>query len=162
MKPTMYTAITALLFLCHCARESQEETQLRQLFRQEKDLTCQLATMKDSITTEWDEINRLLEAHMPAEMTAEERANMLKVRNANLIRMFQSFDQMGDTVKTALSHTEAIDQQMTQRILLLKQQTQDIEAEKMALLQEVSQQDGNAAVARLQSLQQAILSEDCR
>ena len=70
-----------------------KKTALLALFEEEKELRCSLAAMKDSISMQWDQINLLLENNMPAEMPGEERANMLKVRNANLIRMFQILQQ---------------------------------------------------------------------
>lgn len=93
--------------------------------------------MKDSITTEWDNINYLLEENLPAEMPSEEKTNMLKVRNASLIRMFQSFDDVDEGVKMALAKTEQLDIEMTKRITVLKKEVQKIESEKIALFQKI-------------------------
>ena len=63
-----------------CNDINNKDTALKQLFQKEKALNCQLASMKDSIKTEWDKINHLLEETLPADMPLEEKRNMLKVR----------------------------------------------------------------------------------
>lgn len=117
--------------------------------------------MKDSISMQWDQINLLLENNMPAEMPGEERANMLKVRNANLIRMFQSFEQMDEGVKVALQATEQMDQEMAQSITAMKKTINDIETQKMKLLSVIEKTHGPEEVTSLKELLQVKLSEQC-
>ncbi|MGH1433555.1 MAG: hypothetical protein ACRBG0_03750 [Lewinella sp.] len=117
--------------------------------------------MKDSISTEWDNINNLLETSLPQEMPQEERMNMLKVRNANLIRMFQSFDGLDEAVKVALMKTEEMDKEMTKRITSLKKEANEIESQKRALFEKISQSVGAEEVARIKDANEVLLSLDC-
>ncbi len=160
MKAAIYWFSFLLAVLWACENKN-EETALIDLFQKEKALNCQLASMKDSITTEWDNINQLLAESLPADMPAEEKNNMLKVRNANLIRMFQSFDDVDKEVKLTLSKTEQLDIEMTKRITTLKKEIQKIESRKMALFQKINQTEGPDEIARLQGISQALLSESC-
>lgn len=161
MKSIFYFLSLLLFAVLGCTSKPKLEATLLELFQKEKVLNCQLASMKDSITTEWDSINHLLEENLPAEMPAEEKANMLKVRNANLIRMFQSYDAVDEGVKMALDKTEQLDMEMTQRITALKKEVQKIESEKMMLLQKINEASGADEVARFNDLHQSVLSEKC-
>ena len=107
------------LFNFRLQKKPKEETVLLELF-QMKNLNCQLAAMKDSITTEWDNINYLLERNLPAEMPSEEKTNMLKVRNASLYPNVPIFDDVDEGVKMVLAKTEQLDIEMTKRITVFR------------------------------------------
>ncbi|MCB0537905.1 MAG: hypothetical protein KDE33_10320 [Bacteroidetes bacterium] len=156
--------IIPLLFICltGCNTKNREETALLNMFHKEKELSCQLASMKDSITLEWDNINGLLEENLPADMPLEEKNNMLKVRNASLIRMFQSFDEVDEEVKKALDKTEKVDMEMSKRITALKREVQKIESEKMMLFQKINETMGAEEVARFKDKRQSVLAEKCK
>lgn len=153
--------LIALISCWACEKQPTQEAALLELFQKEKKLQCDLLSMKDSITFAWDSVNHLLAEAIPPDMPQEEQANLLKVRNANLIRMFQSFDDFDETVKAAVAKTEKLDQEMTQRILVLKQASNDLESQKMLLFKEIHQSKGEDELARLKSINQAILAQDC-
>ncbi|MBR9919491.1 MAG: hypothetical protein GYB31_01550 [Bacteroidetes bacterium] len=144
-----------------CENDTQSREALVDLFREEKKLQCQLASMKDSIVTEWDNMNHMLESQLPPEMPAEEKNNMLKVRNSSLIRMFQSYEGLNEEVKSALDDLEQRDRKMAERLGELKQEIQRIESEKMLLLQKLQETNGNDAIEEINTLNQAILTENC-
>lgn len=145
-----------------CDKTSHEEVDLLQLFAKEKELNCELASMKDRITKEWDNINFLLKENLAPDMPEEEKANMLKVRNANLIRMFQSFNDMDEELKMALKETEEIDLEMTKRINVLKKESNEIESQKMILFQIINEKKGSEEVARLKDVNVSIRSQGCK
>ncbi|MCB9339026.1 MAG: hypothetical protein H6577_12925 [Lewinellaceae bacterium] len=161
MKPTYFFLSLLLFAVFGCENKPNEEAALLELFQKEKALNCQLASMKDSITTEWDNINHLLQKNLPTDMPAEEKTNMLKVRNASLIRMFQSFDDVDEGVKMALDKTEQLDMEMTKRITVLKKEAQKIESEKIVLFQKINEASGADEVSRFKDLHQSVLSENC-
>lgn len=144
-----------------CDKEIEEEAALLDLFHKEKQLNCQLASMKDSIAGEWDNTTRILEENLPTDIPEDEKRNLLKVRNANLIRMFKTYDQLDTNVKMVVKETEQIDHNMTQRINALKQESQKIESQKIQLLKKVNQSEGASELERLQEINQSILSENC-
>jgi hypothetical protein len=161
VKNIFYFLLLLLPVVLGCADKPKHEATLLELFQKEKKLSCQLSSMKDSITTKWDNINHLLEENLPAEMPAEEKTNMLKVRNASLIRMFQSYDDVDEGVKMALDKTEQLDLEMAKRIAALKKEVEKIESEKMMLLQKITEASGADEVARFNDLHQSVLSEKC-
>jgi len=162
MKPTFYFLLILLFAVSGCENKPNEEAVLLELFHKEKKLSCQLASMKDSIITEWDNINHLLEENLPADMPTEEKTNMLKVRNASLIRMFQSFDDVDEEMKMALNKTEQLDMKMTKRITVLKKEVQKIESEKIALFQKINEASGAEELARFKNIHQSLLLEKCK
>lgn len=161
MKTTFYYLFILSFSILACDQTQQEESLLLNLFQKEKQLNCQLISMKDSITSEWDNINLLLENNLPENMPIDEKNNMLKVRNANLIRMFQSFETVDEGVKMALNKTEQLDMEMTKRITGLKQEMQKIESEKMALFQKINEAGGTDQVARLKEIRESVLADKC-
>lgn len=161
MKFTLPILLVVCFAISSCEKELKEEAILLELFHKEKKLNCQLASMKDSITLEWDNTNRILEEHLPTSIPEEEKQNLLKVRNANLIRMFKTYDQLDATVKMEVKETEEIDKKMSQRINALKQESHKIESQKIQLLNKVNQSEGASELERLQEINQSIMSENC-
>ena len=149
------------LFMIGCAEKPNHQAVLMKIFLQEKEIHCELASLKDSITHEWDEMNALLEKNLSSNMPAEEKNNMLKVRNAGLIRMFESFDEVDEAVKRALSEVEQKDREITARIVDLKKKSQKIESQKMALFEIMSQLEGEEAVRNYKEMYGRSLKEDC-
>ena len=162
MKTVFYLLLIFLFSILSCEKKPKEEAVLLELFLKEKALNCQLAAMKDSITTEWDNINYLLEENLPSEMPSEEKTNMLKVRNASLIRMFQSFGEVDEGVKMALDKTEQLDMEMAKRITVLKKEAQKIESEIIVLFQKINEASGADELARIKGIHQSLLSENCK
>ncbi len=144
---------------CHPADRTEEA--LLASFQKEKDLHCQLAVMKDSIKMEWDHVSEMLDENLPEDMPEEEKNNMLKVRNASLIRMFQSYADVDKEVKMALDKTEMLDRDMSQRINLLRQELQKTETETMQLFQQIGEAKSSDELARLKDIHKNLLAENC-
>ncbi|MCB9316484.1 MAG: hypothetical protein H6569_10125 [Lewinellaceae bacterium] len=109
--------VTVLVLLGGCSQTGTFETELMQLGYQEKTILCTLEVLHSRISNEWDGINALLEANLPPDMPKEEKFNMLNVRNANLIRMFESFQTIDPEIKQALDTVEQADVDMRKEIL---------------------------------------------
>lgn len=154
--------LSAVLFLLwSCTEKPNLKKDFLLVFLQEKEIRCELATLKDSIRFEWDEMNALLEKNLPLGMPAEEKNNMLKVRNADLIRMFESFDKAGEEVKSALLEVEQKDREMAARIVLLKEKLQEIESRKMALFEKIGDLESEAAVGDYKEIYRKSINENC-
>lgn len=145
-----------------CSSANRQELQLLDLAHKEADLKCNLSEMKEQITEAWDEINQLLEEKLPEEMPAEEKRNMLNVRNASLIRMFQSYADVDENIKKELDKTEKMDMKMSKEIVKLNQEMEKIETLKLGLLNKLEEAKGEQGIASINNLYQNILNEDCR
>ncbi len=108
---------------------------LQNLAQDEAQLKSELQEMRDSIEHTWDHVNQIISENLPIDMPAREKENMLKVRNARLIRMFQSFDALEPDIKKTVDSAEAFDNIMSQRIVKIRRQLEEIEEEKYRLSQ---------------------------
>ncbi|WP_236969950.1 hypothetical protein [Membranihabitans marinus] len=93
--------------------------------------------MKESIATDWDQMNMLLEQSLSPDMPEAEKNNILKVRNASLIRMFESFKEVDTSVQMALLSLEEKDRKMVEKIVELKAQLSDLSKRKNVLLKKM-------------------------
>lgn len=161
-RPKAWLILSAVLFLLwSCTEKPNLKKDFLLVFLQEKEIRCELATLKDSIRFEWDEMNAMLEKNLPLGMPAAEKVNMLKVRNADLIRMFESFDKAGGEVKSALLEVEQKDREMAARIVLLKEKLQKIESRKMALFEKIGDLEGEAEVGDYKEMYRKSINENC-
>lgn len=151
----------SLVFMVGCNEDPNRHETMVKLFQQEKDLKCQLESMQDSIRREWDSLSSMMERELPADMPLEEKNNMLKVRNADLIRMFESFATLNDTVKVAVKATEMKDKAMISRIAAVRQNAEAIETQKIALFEAISKEEGEAALANYKSIYSETIKKPC-
>ncbi len=86
---------------------------------------------------------------------------MLKVRNAELIRMFQSYERMGSDVHSAVYKTEQFDKAIAARIVALKQEIQTTQSKTLSVLQEIRDTKGEHELTQLQEMRQSILTTPC-
>ncbi len=64
----------------------------------------------------WDTVVYAMDEQLPATMSADERRNMLKVRNASLIRMFEAYPRLPDGVQHQVDEAERQDQELAARM----------------------------------------------
>jgi hypothetical protein len=160
MKIVFYLG-TALLILESCSEPTVNREALQTLLLQEKKIKCELIALKAEIIHEWDAINLHLEENLPPAVPEEEKNNMLQVRNANLIRMFESFRDFNHEVKDALKDVEIKDQKISTRINELKKALHKLEANKMLLFDEINRQEGKSALHRYAASYQEALQKTC-
>lgn len=153
--------IIALYSIWSCTEKPQVKKNFLVVLLQEKEIRCELASLKDSIGYEWDNMNAMLEKNLPPGMPETEKNNMLKVRNADLIRMFESFDETGEGVKSALLAVEQKDREMAARIVSLKEKLQEIESRKMTLFEKIGELEGEAAVRDYKEIYRKAINENC-
>ena len=132
IKSMMLTA--CLLSLIGC--KPSDHTILRHwenLSVKEKELWCEMEEQKKIINEEWNRVNELLEQNFDPMMTDQERENMIKLRNAPLIRMFQSYQYMEHKVGADVDAAEALDEQISQYISRIQLSLDSVMKAKMAI-----------------------------
>ncbi|NND35429.1 MAG: hypothetical protein HKN76_22770 [Saprospiraceae bacterium] len=151
----------AILVLDGCSGRTTIEEAMQMVLSEEKKIQCELMTLKAEITHEWDVINLKLEQNLPVHMPEEEKSNLLKVRNAGLIRMFESFRDFDQKIKESLQAVENKDQKISLRITELKKDLQQVEAKKMLLFNEINDRQGDAVLARHKASYSEALQKPC-
>jgi len=69
----------------------------------------------------WDKTNLELEKALPEDIADYEKSNMLKVRNAELIRMFESYHILGKPIKAKVDLAEKMDFAIADSMRVLQQ-----------------------------------------
>ena len=82
-----------------------EEARAQPLLEEIRTWKCHLRSLHASSVALWDSVNVALNRELPLEMSADEKRNVLAVRNSNLIQMFEIYPQLDSgiqrTVQTA-------------------------------------------------------------
>ena len=105
-------------------------------------------------------LNTMLEGKLPATMPSEEKNNMLRAKNANLIRMFESYQALGDEVKMAVDKAERKDESMAGQIMQFRKEKQKIEGERMQVLG-LASRESKLDTDRLRQIYSEIVKADC-
>ncbi|SRR6056297_4164287 len=124
MKPTVFglMLISFVLFSCQ-TQEGEDKEEVLLLTEQSRKIECQMEALEAQSEQVWDKTNSALEKALPDDVEAYEKSNMLKVRNADLIRMFESYHKLGDPIKAKVDLAEKMDFAMadSMRVLQTKQ-----------------------------------------
>ncbi len=100
-------------------------------------LNCRLNMMQDSFDLMWVEMNQNLSENLPTTMKPDEIKNMLGVKNVPLIKMFESYQTFGDSLKQSLDIVEKTDREMVSRLHLVKNNLRALEDKKMLLFEKI-------------------------
>jgi hypothetical protein len=85
-----------LMALCSCESPTQEVVteRIEKLASSQRIKRCELANLQKQATALWDSIALELDRNLPTDMPADERYNMIQVRNTALLQMFMVFDSL--------------------------------------------------------------------
>ncbi|MBK8634487.1 MAG: hypothetical protein IPN72_13350 [Saprospiraceae bacterium] len=153
--------ITLYLIVLTGCQTKDFANQIMAISEAEHNIKCELEVMKKEINKEWDTMNESLDDHLPADMAEQEKVNMLKVRNANLIRMFNTFKTLDSEIKDQLRSVEKKDSMMAIEINLLKEKLIEVEHNKMELFNEILKENGQTAILELKEMYQKNLLKTC-
>ena len=129
------TLLTLALTYAGCANKNVK-TKLDSIYQEATLIHCSLDSLRQSISKSWDEVTTSLDNGLPDETPEEERANMLKVRNASLIRMFETYRDLADSTKQQVDSAEILDQKIAQKIAQHRKRLEILESERHRLLYE--------------------------
>lgn len=109
------------------------------LAKEQGSIQCELSTMQDTIAAKWDQMGQTLVQHLPDDMPEVEKRNMIAVRNADLIRMFQSYETLAYSIKMELAEVEKEDSMMVVKIRDLNIALKELEQERMEKMSALQQ-----------------------
>lgn len=111
-----------ILVLFACSSHSEPETllQAKSIALQKKAARCEMQNLESQATSLWDSVSLVLDQTLPDSMPADERRNMLKVRNTSLIQMFMVYDSLEQPIQALVEEAgkkdEMIAAQMRQQM----------------------------------------------
>jgi hypothetical protein len=92
--------ICALAIGCQPAADGPAENpEADRLLEQTRSWHCRLEEINQQSKLMWDSVAQAMDAQLPADMPADERHNMLAVRNTSLIQMFMVYPQLDAAVR---------------------------------------------------------------
>jgi uncharacterized protein YdcH (DUF465 family) len=143
MRLTMaaYTAfgLTLGLVLSHSCTNPADISQEKILSLAERSrlIECKMEALQAESEKLWDKTNEELAKALPKDIEAYEKKNMLKVRNADLIRMFETYNNLDKPIKAKVDLAEKMDFAMADSMRVLQQKqkavTDSVRAELMTL-----------------------------
>lgn len=107
-----------VLLVASCANEPFEQW-IQEGARLQKRLIeahCAMEQLNRESKQLWDTVVHVMDEQLPTSMPADERHNMLKVRNASLIRMFEVYPRLPDAVQNQVDEAEQKDRQLASRM----------------------------------------------
>ncbi|MCB0629642.1 MAG: hypothetical protein R2806_25210 [Saprospiraceae bacterium] len=122
--------LSAILGILSCHNSPPLEDRLEQLAQAFHDLDCRQATLEAETSSSWDDVVAQLDARLPESMPAAEKNNMLMVRNAGLIRMFESYHELPDSVQALVSWVEQKDNEVVASLNEIKAKRSVLDKEK--------------------------------
>jgi hypothetical protein len=94
-KPLLLVAGSLILFFgCGPEAKDREEARARLLLEEIRTWKCHLQSLHASSVALWDSVNVALNAELPPEISADEKRNLLAVRNSGLIQMFEIYPKL--------------------------------------------------------------------
>lgn len=113
----------ALFFSC----QSDTNKQIEQIARTMKDNSCQMELISKYVDDAWTESIEELGNRLPESLPQQERQNILNLKNANLIRMFESYKTFDDNVHSLVDSMEIRDMSWADSLRQLSLQNQHLE-----------------------------------
>lgn len=132
--------LSLLLLLFACQYSPPFEDRLEQLAQAFHDLDCRQAVLEADTRLSWDGVVEQLNARLPEDMPAAEKQNMLTVRNAGLIRMFETYHELPDSVQELVGRAEKKDNEIVAALNEIKAQRSVLDQEKRALFLNIEKQ----------------------
>jgi len=114
------------LFLLHSCNERNEDEFILKWAEKTREIECKIEKLDAQAEKMWDNTNRALEKALPKSVGDYEKENMLKVRNADLIRMFESYESLDSPIKAKVDLTEKMDFAIADSMRILQQNQKDL------------------------------------
>lgn len=107
-------------------------------------MNCRLQQLGTRSTVLWDSVTVSLKAVLPPEMPPEEKRNMLAVRSAGLIRMFQVYPTLDSSVHQVVDQAEQTDQVLASQLRMTHDSLKALNAQAQELLSRIEREDPEA------------------
>jgi len=131
----MPAAMLAGLALAACGNRQAEI--VWELFAEKRALECRMEHLKQQNDSLWDEVAASLDQTLPAGMKADERRNMIQVRNTGLIMMFQSFPSLDTAIQNKVMEAGEQDKKIADEMRAVMEQLAAAEQRLNAALEEL-------------------------
>ncbi len=129
----------ALLWLPACRSEQDGDTTA--LLAEKKALHCMLAEARHRTDSIWDTVSATLGRQLPADMKDTERRNMVAIRNADLIRMFEAYAELDTSLQQLITDAGLRDRSLSEEIRSAARKIEEVNARINQRLEQLEQSD---------------------
>lgn len=98
--------------ICSCKHVFEEEGIIVQAVAHRDYLIGSMDSLKTLNDSIWREVTQTLERDLPKDLPADERRNMLQLKNADLLQMFQVFDSLDSGLQNKVMQAGKRDQDL--------------------------------------------------
>lgn len=149
----------SLMMSCSADQEYQlMAEQGFQLHQQGQAFYCELQDLGRKSQVLWDKVGRELEESIPEDLPKVERKNMIAIRNAGLIRMFEAYPSLPQTVKDQVDQAETDDQEIAGQMRVLNDSLRQFDRKIEAFLETVR----NVEPDSLENWQKRLVVYNCK
>jgi len=143
-----YRFLVLCLVCTACSsKELPFENEGNPLLAESKQLNCANQRYERTIDSLWDVVSTRLDQVLPDTMPPGRRENMIKIRNAGLLKQFKIFYTTLDTVSLNLiTRSGQIDSLIARQVMELKVQRETQEKRVLDFLMKVEHQNPQAAL----------------
>lgn len=131
------------------------------LFNEIKVLQCREMALKSRVDSIWGHLSQSLEEKLPEDMPYQERINMVTLRNADLIRMFDSYDSLSPSTHRMVDSIEMMDKEVVSEFSGMKSEMAALEERRMKLFERV-ESESPEELSDLRAQFEVILSSECK
>lgn len=120
-------ALVAIAGTALISCQSDAHQQIEQVARAMKDNSCQMELISKYVDDAWTKSIEELGNRLPKSLPQQERQNILNLKNANLIRMFESYNTFDDNVHSLVDSMEVMDMSWADSLRQLSLKNQMLE-----------------------------------
>ena len=114
--PSLFLLFCSLWLSCYSSENNRGSLLAKDIKKQQ----CAIDSLVQLNRTVWQVAMTHFEKSLPADLPEKERTTMLTLTNGELIRMFNSYDQLADSTKAIIDAMEAKDKSYATKIKELR------------------------------------------
>src|SRR5690554_930658 len=103
----IWLALTAGIFICSC--QTQKKNEIEAIALKMKVNHCRIQEISRYVDDSWTKSITELGEYLPERLPEQERENILNLKNAELIRMFESYDEFKPEGQALVDSMEQLD-----------------------------------------------------
>jgi hypothetical protein len=107
-----FCGLVVFLSITSCQNSFEEEATILQAVAHRDNLIGSMDSLKTLNDSIWVEVTQTLERDLPKDLPSDERRNMLQLKNADLLQMFQVFDSLDSSLQNKVLQAGKRDQDL--------------------------------------------------
>lgn len=108
--------VSLVLVFAFCDIRHAEETTVLDTIGALKSLSRDMDSLKSLNDNMWNQVSQTIERAIPADLPVTEKQNLLMVKNADLIQMFEVFESLDDALQHQVLEAGKSDQETAQKM----------------------------------------------